>query len=296
MMAWDFWGTILISASIASIAAIGLFLQIRSGQLNVGMAVFVGVGGFVSGALGVQYGFQPLASIPIAVMAGFVFGAIFSFLTLRLHHWFFAVTTLALSLAAVSAIGTIPFFGGPLGLTGIPFLTSPAPIVLLLLTTLAVAYFIDRSRIGLAVRATGNDQVLAEIFGVRVRLLRVLIFGLGSAMAALSGALHAHRFGVYQPSDLGFHTSLLLFVYVIIGGKGHVLGPVLGTFFLFVTPEVLAVPAETQLLLYGSLMVIVSIFMPGGIAGGIAYFMQAYRDRVRRHGEVLAPRAKDARA
>ena len=50
--------------------------------------------------------------------------------------------------------------------------------------------------------------------------------------------------------------------------------------FLFVTPEVLAVPAETQLLLYGSLMVIVSIFMPGGIAGGIAYFMQAYSTAV----------------
>lgn len=295
-MALDFWSTILVSASIASIAAIGLFLQIRSGQLNVGMAVFVGVGGFVSGALGVHYGLPPVLTIPIAVVAGFVFGALFSFLTLRLHHWFFAVTTLALSLAAVSAIGTISFFGGPLGLAGIPFVTGTTPIVLLLLATLGVAYAIDRSRIGLAVRATGNDQVLAEVFGVRVRLLRVLIFGIGSAMAALSGALHAHRFGVYQPSDLGFHHSLLLFVYVIIGGKGHVLGPVLGTFFLFIMPEVLHVPAETQLLLYGTLMVVVSIFMPGGIAGGIAHFAQRYRSRERRRREAMAPQPEDVRA
>jgi branched-chain amino acid transport system permease protein len=295
-MSWDFWSTILVSASIASIAAIGLFLQIRSGQLNVGMAVFVGVGGFVSGALGVHYVLPPIASIPIAIVAGFIFGTIFSFVTLRLHHWFFAVTTLALSLAAVSAIGTIPFFGGPLGLAGIPFLTSPAPIVLLLLATLAVAYAIDRSRIGLAVRATGNDQMLAEIFGVRVRLLRIVIFGVGSAMAALSGALHAHRFGVYQPSDLGFHYSLLLFVYVIIGGKGHILGPVLGTFFLFVTPEVLAVPAELQLLLYGSLMVLVSVFMPGGIMGGITHFTQSYRNRSRPKRNVSTQSAGNARA
>ena len=282
-MAWEFWQTILISASIATIAAIGLFLQIRSGQLNVGMAVFVGIGGFTSGALGVHLGWPPLLTIPIAVIAGFLFGAAFSFLTLRLHHWFFAVTTLALSLAAVSAIGSVPYLGGPLGLSGVPFLDRPEPAIIALIATFAVAVALDRSRIGLAVRATGNDQLLAQIFGVRVRLLRVTIFGIGSAMAALSGALHAHRFGVYQPSDLGFHHSLMLFVYVIIGGKGHIFGPVLGTFFLFIMPEVLKVPAEAQLLLFGALMIVVSVFLPGGIAGGISHLLP-YRQQHRQPG------------
>ncbi len=70
----------------------------------------------------------------------------------------------------------------------------------------------------------------------------------------------------------------------------------LGTFFLFVTPEVLAAPAEMQLLLYGSLMVVVSIFMPGGIAGGITHFVQRYRDRARRRSEIMPPQAEDVRA
>jgi branched-chain amino acid transport system permease protein len=285
-MAWDFWSTIFISASIAAIASVGLFLQIRSGQLNVGMAVFVGIGGFTSGALGVHLGWPPLVTIPIAVVAGFLFGAAFSFLTLRLHHWFFAVTTLALSLAAVSAIGSVPYLGGPLGLSGIPFLDRPEPVIIALLATIAVAFAIDRSRIGLAVRATGNDQLLAEIFGVRVRLLRVMIFGIGSAMAALSGALHAHRFGVYQPSDLGFHYSLLLFVYVIIGGKGNVFGPILGCYFLFIMPEVLKVPAEAQLLLFGALMIVVSVFLPGGIAGGLAKIISQVRHQPAQEAKV----------
>ena len=125
----DFWITILLTASIAAIAAIGLFLQIRSGQMNVGMAVFVGVGGYVSGALGIHLGMPPALSIPIAIVAGFLFGALFSMITLRLHHWFFAVTTLTLSVAAVSGVGRIGVIGGALGLTGIPFLTHPAPIV-----------------------------------------------------------------------------------------------------------------------------------------------------------------------
>lgn len=262
-----FWTTILLSACIASIAATGLFLQIRGGQMNVGMAVFVGIGGYASGALGTLAGWPPALSIPVAVAIGFLFGAVFAALTLRLHHWFFAVTTLSLSLAAVAAVGQIGFLGGNLGMTHIPFLTDPVVIVLATVATTAIAWWLDRSEIGLAVRAMANDQVLAEVFGVRTRLLRIMTFGLGSAMAALSGALHAHRFGTYQPNDLGFHQSLLLFVYVIVGGKHSVWGPLLGTFFLFIVPEVIKVDPQAELIVFGTLMLLVAVWLPGGIAG-----------------------------
>lgn len=264
-----FWLTVFLSASVAAIAAIGLFLQIRSGQMNVGMAVFVGVGGYVSGALGVHLGLPPALTIPLAVAAGFLFGAAFSALTLRLHHWFFAVTTLTLSVAAVSGVGRIGIIGGALGLTGIPFLTHAVPILAALVVTFALAWWIDRSAVGLAIRATGDDEVLAQVFGVRVKLLRVVVFGIGSAMAALSGALHAHRFGVYQPSDLGFHTSLLLFVYVIVGGKTSVWGPLVGTFFLHLVPEVVKISPEAELIVFGLLMLLVAVALPDGVAGAI---------------------------
>ena len=66
----EFWATILLSATIAAIAAMGLFLQIRNGQMNVGMAVFSGIGGYVSGWLSTRGGLSPVLSIPVAV-AGF---------------------------------------------------------------------------------------------------------------------------------------------------------------------------------------------------------------------------------
>lgn len=262
-----FWSTVLLSASIASIAAIGLFLQIRSGQLNVGMAPFVGVGGYVSGALGVHLGMSPVFSIPLAIAAGFVVGCLFSAVTLRLHHWFFAVTTLALSIAAVSAVGLIDVIGGPTGMTGIPFVTSPVVIVSALGLTIVLAFWLDRSRIGLAVRATGDDELLARAFGVRVKALRVVIFGIGTGLGALSGALYAHRFGVYQPTDLDFHHSLLLLVYVIVGGKRSVFGPLLGTFFLFTMPEFIKISPEAELIVFGALMIIVATSMPDGLIG-----------------------------
>lgn len=266
----SFWITIILSASIASIAAIGLFLQIRSGQLNVGMAPFVGVGGYVSGALGVHLGMTPALSIPISIVIGFFVGCIFSATTLRLHHWFFAVTTLTLSIAAVSLVGMIDVFGGATGLHGIPYVTSPVVILGALLATILVALWVDHSRLGLSVRATGDDEMLSQVFGVKVKRLRILIFGIGSALAALSGALNAHRFGVYEPMDVGFHQSLLLFVYVIVGGKRSVFGPLLGTFFLFIFPEVIKIAPEAQLIVYGALMLIVATWMPDGLAGAIS--------------------------
>jgi branched-chain amino acid transport system permease protein len=265
----EFWSTILLSATITSIAATGLFLQIRNGQMNVGMAVFVGVGGYVSGFLSTTGHFSPMVSIPIAVMAGFLVGALYAALTLRLHHWFFAVTTLSLTIAAVAAASQIGFIGGALGMTDIPFITSAPAIIIAAAGSFIVAWGLDRSDIGLRVRAMGDDQLLAETFGVRVKRLRIAIFGLGSAMAALSGALNAHRFGTAQPGDLAFQPSLLLFVYVIVGGKTTVWGPVLGTFFLFCAPEIIKIAPEAELLVFGALMLTVATWMPQGIAGGL---------------------------
>ncbi len=123
----------------------------------------------------------------------------------------------------------------------------------------------------------GDDELLAQTFGVRVKRVRVLVFGLGSAMAAISGALQAHRFGIYEPSDLGFQYSLLLFLYVIVGGKRSVFGPVLGTFFLISVPEIIKISPSTEMIVLGTLMLIVAIWMPDGLAGAVGYLFRHAR-------------------
>ena len=279
-----FWLDILVSAALHAIAAIGLFLQIRSGQLNVGMAVFIGIGGYGSGVLSLSYSLPPLVSIPIAVALGFVAGALFSALTLRLHHWFFAVTTLALSIAAQGSVGQIPLLGGPNGIAGIPALRSPFLVMGLLAVVLAIVYALDRSSVGLAIRAMGDDEQLSGIFGVKVKRLRIFVFALGSAIGAASGALNAHRFGVYQPQDLGSEASLLLLVYVIVGGKRSLWGPLLGTLVLYVLPEVIEIPPQARLIVFGALLIVCTMVMREGIAGAIEALVARLQTTERRRG------------
>lgn len=274
-----FWITTAYSASIMSIAALGLFLQVRSGQLNVGMAVFLGIGSCISGALSVQWGLLPALSIPAGAATAFVVGCIFSALTLRLHHWFFAVTTLTLSVAAVSIVSQISFFGGAVGLAGIPLVTNPLIFLGALAFSIVIVLGVNASALGLAVRATGDDQSLAAVFGVRVNRLRVLVFGIGSGLAGLAGALQAHRFGVYQPTDFGFHVSLLLLIYVLVGGKQSVWGPLLGTYFLYMVPELIHLSPNFTLAVFGGLLIVVANFMPGGLAGAIQSTFQTLRTR-----------------
>src|SRR5688500_3467186 len=103
------------------------------------MAAFAGVGGFCTGVLSTRVGLAPVLTIPLAAALGVLVGGVFSALTLRLHHWFFAVTTLGLSVAAVSGVGRFELLGGPLGLSAIPVVSSAWPIVLSLSITFALA-------------------------------------------------------------------------------------------------------------------------------------------------------------
>ena len=263
----EYWGQILLASAIQMIAAIGMFLQIRSGQLNVGQAVFVGVGGYSSGLLAMDVGLPIPLAMALAIVFGFVFGAIFSALTLRLHHWFFAVTTLALSIAAHGSIGKVAFLGGPLGISGVPLLVSPVPILIMLVLAIATSLMIERSSLGLAVRAMGDDQLLSQMFGTGVRRLRVFMFAVGAAMGAGAGALNAHRFGVYQPSDMGVEASLMLFVFVIVGGKRSLWGPILGTLLLYVLPEAIDIDPRARMIVFGALLLLCGVAMPEGIVG-----------------------------
>ena len=125
------------------------------------------------------------------------------------------------------------------------------------------------SRIGRALRAIHDSEVAARVMGVNARLLKVQIFALSACISAVAGSLYAHTMGFISPASFGFNFSVELVTMVIIGGLASIYGSILGAALLTLLPEMLRAFQDYDILLYGLLLIVMTMFMPGGLVKGI---------------------------
>jgi branched-chain amino acid transport system permease protein len=171
----------------------------------------------------------------------------------------------------------VPLTGGPNGLAGIaPFglfgfeLDTPlrfffvawllAGVVMLLILNLVAG------RIGRGLRAISGSEIAAGALGIDTFRFKVAAFSLSAGFAGLAGAMYAH-FNMYaSPETFSFFTSVLLVVMVALGGWGSYWGPVFGALIYTAMPELLRKFQDAELFLFGLCMIIVLLYLPGGIA------------------------------
>jgi branched-chain amino acid transport system permease protein len=251
--------------AINTIVALGLYLQMATGQLSAGQAAFMGIGAYTSAVLSTRFG----AAYPLALATGALVSALiaglFSALVLRLSHWFLAVATLAFGEALVVILLNIEPLGGALGFHGIPLLTTPLWVLGSLLLTVYILIRLEGSRFGYAFRAVNQDELAARALGLDVRRTRILAFSLGGLFAGLGGGLFAHLNGLVQPTDLGFSQSLPFLLFVAIGGTRSFWGTLVGSGLLGLLPEFLRFSTYDRYLLYGVLIIVVMILRPQGL-------------------------------
>lgn len=254
-------------AGIEVIVALGLYLQMATGQISAGQAAFMGIGAYAAGIVSMRWGFSLAATILSSAVIGGLIGALFAVLVLRLSHWFLAVATLAFGEALVVVAQNVDAFGGPSGFYGIPLRTTLWWVLGVLVIVLYVMSWVQRSRYGHAFRAVNQDENVAAALGIDAKRIRVVCFGAGTALAGVGGALMAQYTGLVQPTDLGFANSLPFLLYVAVGGTYNFWGTVLGTVLLLELPELLRFTLYDRLLLYGILMILVMIIRPQGLLG-----------------------------
>jgi branched-chain amino acid transport system permease protein len=251
--------------AINTIVALGLYIQMSTGQLSACQAAFMGIGGYASALLSVRLGL----GFPFALAAGALVSAIiaglFSALVLRLSHWFLAVATLAFGEALVVILLNVEPLGGALGFHGIPLRTTPLWVFGALVLTVYVLIRLEGSHFGYAFHAINHDDLAARALGVDVRRTRILAFALGGMFAGLGGGLLAHLNGLVQPTDLGFAQSLPFLLFVAIGGTRTFWGTLLGSVVLGFLPELLRFSTYDRYLLYGVLIIVVMILRPQGL-------------------------------
>lgn len=252
-------------ASVHVLAVLGLYVQVISGQLNLGQAAFVGLGAYASAYITTELEFPFPVALIAAVLAGAVFAALFGWLVLRLANFFYAVATLGLSFTIVVVIQNVDILGGARGMVGIPMSVSREMIFGALVLVILWMWMLDRSHLMRALRACGDDPAAVSAIGGNPGHLRIIASAISGALAGLAGALYAHYMTVLFAETFGFAHSLDYLIFVMVGGATIFLGPIIGGFVLLGLPELLRFSSNDSHILYGLILVLIMVLRPKGL-------------------------------
>lgn len=252
-----------------------------AGQLSLGHAALVGLGGYTMGLLSLRLGVAPwwglLAGVAVAVAAAAAWG----WVVFRLRGPYFALSTIAVAeILRMVAINWKDFTGGAEGLF-LRTLQQPFGLNLfsrlvqyylgwsLLVGALLVVWYLSWSRFGYYLQAVREDEDSAMAIGVDPIRYKILAFMLSAAIAAAGGVLYAIYLSFFEPHlvfQIELSVELALMAY--IGGAGTVLGPSFGALILLLAGDLFRQYfQQANLLIYGILIILVIRFAPEGLAG-----------------------------
>jgi len=286
---------VLVFVGIHTMLALALNLLLGyAGQISLGQAGFFGLGAYISGILTATHGINPwlamLAAAVVVTLVAFMVG----FPILKLKGHYLAMATLGLGIIIYIVFNeAYEQTGGPSGLSGIPNLSIAGFIfdsdlknyyLIWAFTLLAMGLSLNlvHSRIGRALRAIHDSEVAARVMGVNARLLKVQIFALSAGLSAIAGSLYAHTMTFIAPASFGFNFSVELVTMVIIGGLASIYGSLLGAALLTVLPEMLRAFQDYDIIVYGLLLVLMTMYMPGGLVKGIPALVASIRAKSRK--------------
>jgi branched-chain amino acid transport system permease protein len=274
----DYWALIGTRAAIYWVLVAGLNLVVGfAGHLAIGYVALLTLGAYATSILVAGNVLPPVpvfAALPIAAIVGAVFGVIVGLPALRLRTFYFAMSTLGFATIVTQiALAWQSVTGGGIGIAGpefaAPFNTAWG-FYYLCIAFAAVATWmsanVGHSRYGRALIALRDAEVAAEATGISKPKMLMSIFLLAGALAAVAGGLFASLQTYITPDAFTFDLSVLFFIAILIGGRGSIMGPLLGTVILTILPEIAAPLAAWSTFLYAVLLLVIVLAMPGGIA------------------------------
>jgi branched-chain amino acid transport system permease protein len=301
---WKFWVAILVVLLWARVpwfvrnnyqlqvlfritlfAALGLAWNLvggYAGQLSLGHVAFFGVGAYGL-ALFVHAGIPIWISVFLAAVVAALFAAVIGSIAFRLRGPYFTLSTIAFAEVLRLTATNLNVTGGAIGLTmpslfvGRTFWRSffLAAVALAVIAFLA-NYWASRSRFGYYLMAIREDEDTAAAVGINTALCKLQALLLSAFLTALGGALYGSAFQFIVPdSVLTLEISVQIAIITMLGGAGTLLGPIVGAAVLLWSQEKFKNQfQESHLLIYGVLIVLVVLFLPEGIVGGIEHLFR----------------------
>lgn len=287
---------LLVPMCTYSLAAIGLNLCVGYlGELSIGHAGFMCVGAFSSAfctKLLEGTVTNEILLFLIAIFVGTAMAALFGFLigipVLRLRGDYLAIVTLAFGEIIKNIINVLYIardgegfhfaisngnaiklaedgtwlINGAKGIAKIPHLSSFTAGIILILVALFVVYNLVNSRSGRAIMAIRDNRIAAESVGINITKFKLLAFTVSAAIAGAGGVLYAHNLSTVTatPTNFGYNMSIMILVFVVLGGMGNFRGSIIAAVLLTLLPEVLRGLADYRMLIYSIVLIVMMLF------------------------------------
>jgi branched-chain amino acid transport system permease protein len=293
-----YWMHIFILMCIWSIAALSLNLIMGyTGQANLAMGGFFGIGSYATALLMLKLGMGFLPALVLSALLASLIGFLIGLPTLRSKGSYFAIGTLCFNVIIFIAVERWESLTeGTRGLMGIP---TPAPIALpggmtinftslapmyylmlfFLLVTLFVVYRIVNSLVGRSLMAVRENEDLTSSIGIDPMKTKLLAFVASIFLGSIAGSLYAVYIGFLDPEIASYHVTFEVLLFVMLGGIGTITGPIVGAIVVTLLGEVLHYLDAFRLVAYGLILVLVIIFVPQGIVGGMQKLMAKFSAR-----------------
>jgi branched-chain amino acid transport system permease protein len=271
----DYWAVIGARAAIYWVLVAGLNLVVGfGGQLAIGWVALLTVGAYTASVVVARFGLDPFVAYAAGGVLGAIAGVVVGLPALRLRTFYFAMTTLGFATIVTQiALAWQSVTGGGIGLSGpamSPPLDTPWSFYLVCIAFACVVTWmtanIAHSRFGRALVAIRDAEVAAEANGIGKARLLSIIFLFSGATAGVAGGLFATLQSYITPDAFSFDLSVTFFIAILVGGRGSILGPLIGNILLTLLPEFAAPLVAWSTFLYAVLLLVIVLVMPGGIA------------------------------
>jgi len=286
---------LLVPLCIYVIMAVSLNLTVGIlGELSLGHAGFMCVGAFASSFFSVcmkdtmPAGFRFFLAILIGALAAAVFGIIVGIPVLRLRGDYLAIVTLAFG-EIIKNIVNVIYLGrdgngfhisvknamalnmaedgkliinGAQGITGTPNNSTFIIGIILTLITLFIVLNLINSRSGRAIMAIRDNRIAAESVGINITKYKLMAFTVSASLAGIAGVLYAHNLSTLTATqkNFGYNQSIMILVFVVLGGIGNIRGSIIAAVVLTLLPELLRGLSDYRMLIYAIVLIVMMLF------------------------------------
>lgn len=286
---------LLVPLCIYAIISVALNLTVGIlGELSLGHAGFMCVGAFSSAFFSICFketmSAGPRFFLAIVVGAGIsaLFGLLIGIPVLRLQGDYLAIVTLAFGEIIKNVINVLYvgrdangfhfstkdfmslnmepdgkiLINGAQGITGTPHDSNFTVGAILLIITLVIVLNLINSRSGRAIMAIRDNRIAAESVGINITKYKLLAFSISAGLAGLAGVLYAHNLSILQaqPKNFGYNMSIMILVYVVLGGIGNIRGSVIASVILVLLPELMRELNDYRMLIYSVVLIGIMLF------------------------------------